>query len=1035
MKPVKLLLCALLASQVVGAQMPRWLDPELFEVQREPMRSSFIVYPSAGEVLYVNDFRSSPLYRSIGGEWSFHWAETIAERPEEFYRADFDDSSWGTMPVPGLWELNGYGDPVYTNIPYPWHKFFADNPPYVPVEQNHVGSYRREIEIPADWRGRDIFVHIGSATSNLTLWVNGREVGYSEDSKLEAEFDITRYVKFGEKNLLAMQIMRWCDGSYLEDQDFWHMTGIGRDCYIYSRDKRRMTDIKLTPDLTNGCTDGVLDIDITATRGVKSVALHLTDAEGNTLCRRECAVAGGRVATRFEVDNPRKWSAEEPNLYRLTVEASDGRRTVEATGFNVGFRKVEIAGGQLLVNGQPIYIKGVNRHEMNPNTGYYQTREDMMRDIETIKRLNFNAVRTCHYPNDPLWYDLCDIYGIYLVDEADIESHGMGYGDKTLAVREDYLAAHLVRNRRMVMRDYNHPSIIIWSMGNEAGNGTNFYKCYDWIKSYDKSRPVQYERAGTDSNTDIYCPMYAGYDYCQRYASGNPSRPLIQCEYAHAMGNSLGGFKEYWDLVRKYPAYQGGFIWDFADQALAYRDPDSGKLTYRYGGDYNERDASDGNFNCNGVVAPNRDWHPGAYEVKYQQRNILSRDRDAGSGTVEIFNENFFIDLSKYRLRWQLLVDGSAAMCGTVENIDAAPQTAAIVTLGYTADDVAALSGDEILLDLSYTLKRSDGLIEAGYEVAHDQIALKAYDTEAHFHTAAAAAVSASDTAGTPRIDSRTVAGDRFRVTFDADGFISDYEYDGTKMLCSALRPNFYRAPVDNDEGAKNNPSHNWFAWRNVSLQLQSFDMAAEGECVVVTAAYLIAETGAALDMTYRICPDGEVIATESMTADKSRTDIKKLMRFGMTMSMPPMFDVVEFYGAGAFENYCDRLSGARIGHYVQSVDEQFYPLYVRPQESGTHCALRWWQIRDSAGRGLEIRSDTLFSASATPYSPESIDLMSASAAKHFTELQPDGRTYVNFDLKQQGVGCVNSWNAMPREEYTLPYGDYRFTFMLCPLR
>ncbi|MDE6139647.1 MAG: DUF4981 domain-containing protein [Alistipes sp.] len=1028
MKPAKLLLCALLICTSATAQTERWLDPNIFEVGRLPMRSSFIVYPTVDEVQYISDFRSSPQYRSIGGVWQFHWADTPAEQPEMFYRPGFDTSSWGTMPVPGMWEMNGYGDPVYTNIPYPWHKFFADNPPYVPVEQNHVGSYLREIEVPAEWKGRDIFVHIGSATSNLTLWVNGREVGYSEDSKLEAEFDITRYVKCGEKNLFAMRIMRWCDGSYLEDQDFWHMTGIGRDCYIYSRDKRRMTDIKLTPDLVNGCTDGLLDIEIGTTRGIRSVALRLVDSEGNTICERNCPVDGGSVKTRFEVAAPRKWSAEEPNLYRLSVAASDGKQIVEATGFNVGFRKVEIAGGQLLVNGRPIYIKGVNRHEMNPNTGYYLTREDMVNDIETIKRLNFNAVRTCHYPNAPLWYDLCDIYGIYLVDEADIESHGMGYAERTLAAREDYLAAHLARNQRMVMRDYNHPSIIIWSMGNEAGNGHNFYKCYEWIKSYDKSRPVQYERAETDFDTDIYCPMYAGYDYCRQYASGNPSRPLIQCEYAHAMGNSLGGFKEYWDLVRKYPAYQGGFIWDFADQALAYRDPATGILTYRYGGDYNEYDASDGTFNCNGVVAPNRDWHPGAYEVKYQQRNILTRDHDVRNGRVEIFNENFFIDLSKYRLHWQLLVDGAAAMSGTVEHLDVAPQQTAVVSLGYTAADIDALAGDEILLDLSYTLKRRDALLQAGYEVAYDQIEVKSCDMAAHFGATAAEA-------GALRLDSHTVTGDRFRVEFGSDGFIAGYRYDGIEMLCSALRPSFYRAPVDNDDGARHNTSHNWFAWRNVEPQLQSFAIDREGSDIVATAAYIIVETGAALEMTYRICPGGEVIATESMTADKSRTDIKKLMRFGMTMAMPSMFDTVEFYGAGPFENYCDRLSGARIGHYVQSVDEQFYPLYVRPQESGTHCALRWWQIRDSAGRGLEIRSDKHFSASAIPYSPESIDIMSPVSAKHFPELEKDGCTYVNFDLKQQGVGCVNSWNALPREEHTLPYDDYRFTFMLRPLR
>lgn len=1028
------LLCALLAGSAAQAQNERWLDPELFEVNRAPMRSSFIVYPSADEVRYENDFASSPQYRSIGGEWSFHWAETIAEQPEAFYRTDFDDSSWATMPVPGLWELNGYGDPVYTNVPYPWHKFFNDNPPYVPVEQNHVGSYRREIEIPAEWQGRDIFIHIGSATSNLTLWVNGREAGYSEDSKLEAEFDITRLVKCGKKNLIAMNIMRWCDGSYLEDQDFWRLSGIGRDCYIYARDKRRLADVKLTPDLVNGYTDGVLDIDITTTRGIDRVALHLTDAEGNIVREQSCPASKGRVKTRFEVDSPRKWSAEEPNIYRLSVEAIAGGEVVEATGFNVGFRKVEIEGGQLLVNGKPVYIKGVNRHEMNPNTGYYLTREDMIRDIEIIKQLNFNAVRTCHYPNAPIWYDLCDIYGIYLVDEADIESHGMGYGEKSLAHREDFRAAHLERDRRMVLRDYNHPSIIVWSLGNESGNGDNFYRCYDWVKSYDKSRPVQYERAGLERNTDIFCPMYVDYARCESYLSGNPSKPLIQCEYAHAMGNSLGGFKEYWDLIRRYPAYQGGFIWDFADQALAYRDPLTGKLTYRYGGDYNDRDASDGNFNCNGVVAPDRTWHPGAYEVKYQQRNILSSEADVRNGRVNIFNENFFVDLSKYRLDWQLLADGKAEMSGTVERLDIAPQQTATVELGYTAADIDALRGDEIILDLSYKLKRRDMLLEAGYEVAHEQIAIRTCDPATHFEAALAAAAEGSTRVGELRIAERAVTGDSFAATFDDNGFLASYTCRGCEILSRPLRPNFYRAPVDNDYGARHNDGHNWFVWRNAELQLQSFTISERQGTAVVEAKYLIPQTGAALDMTYRIYPSGEVAVTENMTADKSRGDIKKLLRFGMTMAMPEMFDRVEFYGAGPHENYCDRLSGALIGHYSQSVDGQFHHSYVRPQESGTHSLLLWWRICDSSGRGFEILSDALFSASATPYAPESIDALSPTAAQHPSELTKSSATHVNFDLKQQGVGCIDSWGALPREEHTIPYDDYQFDFLLRPI-
>ena len=1031
---------AVLVAVSASAKGERWQNPELFEVNREPMRSSFIVYPSVNDNMYVNDYSTSPQYRSIGGIWSFNWVENADKAPALFYRPDFDDSSWGTMPVPGIWELNGYGDPVYTNTPYPWHKFFKNNPPYVPVEQNHIGSYRRMIEVPAEWAGKDIFVHIGSATSNVTLWINGREVGYSEDSKLEAEFDITRYVKPGEENLFAMRIYRWCDGSYLEDQDFWRLSGIGRDCYIYARDKRRISDVKITPDLVNDYQDGRLDVKVSVTKGVKSVRFTLTDAAGNEVANRNCAVAKGGVATVFEVSAPKKWSAEEPNLYRLAVEASDGDDVIEATGFHVGFRKVEIRDAQLLVNGKPIYIKGVNRHEMNPNTGYYVTREDMIRDLELMKKLNFNAVRTCHYPDTPLWYDLCDIYGIYLVDEGNIESHGMGYGEETLAKRADYAAAHLIRDQRMVLRDYNHPSVIIWSLGNESGNGENFYKCYDWIKAYDKSRPVQHEQASTNYkeqqyNSDIQCPMYASYrwceDYCRNMAHHKWKRPLIQCEYAHAMGNSLGGFKEYWDLVRKYPNYQGGFIWDFADQALAYRDPESGKLIYRYGGDYNDRDASDDSFCCNGVVAANRTPNPGAYEVKYQLRNIHTSAVDVRNGKVSVFNENFFIDLSKYYMEWSISADGRKVLSGRVENIDVEPQASGEVKLGYDAADIDALKADEIMLDVVYRLKSCDGLLEAGYDVAHDQIAIKSYDPESRFDVPAKS--------GNIALNGRCVSGDGFAVTFGDDGFVKSYRFHSTELLREPLRPEFYRAMTENDYGVRKGSNRSvyesWLKWRDVVLKLRKFDASLQGATVEVSAVYDIDNMGAEVTLHYVIAADGSIKVAESMKADKENKLAPYIMRFGMKMAMPDSFDIVEFYGAGPHETYCDRVSGAIIDHYVQSVDEQLYPYYARPQESGTHCDLRWWRIRDTAGRGFEILSDKFFSASAVPYPMEQLDSNSADYRKHFPELEKDGNVYVNFDMKNMGLGCETSWGRLPRPEYMLPYGDYNFNFIIRPLR
>ena len=1031
-------LCAVATVAAVSAQGERWQNPAVFEKDRAPMRSSFIVYPQPSEKMFVNEFAHSPQYRSIGGMWDFFWNESAEKLPANFFRKDFDASGWDRMPVPGLWELNGYGDPIYVNVGYAWRSFYKNNPPYVPVEHNHVGSYRREISVPAEWKGKDVFLHIGSATSNVTLWVNGSEVGYSQDSKLEAEFDITKYVEFGAENLLAMRIYRWCDGSYLEDQDFWRLSGIGRDCYIYARDKRRMTDVKITPDLVNGYADGTLDVNVSVTKGVKSVVMTLADGCGTTVAEQRVAVSKGAAKHCFEVPAPKKWSAEEPNLYRLTVTATDGNSPIESAGFHVGFRKVEIKNAQLLVNGQPVLIKGANRHEMNPNTGYYVTREDMERDIAIMKQMNINAVRTCHYPNSPLWYDLCDIYGLYVVDEGNIESHGMGYEDETLAKNPLYTAAHLARDQRMVLRDYNHPSVVIWSLGNEAGNGENFFKCYDWIKAYDHSRPVQFEQATSRhndgfSNSDVQCPMYADYEYAEEYVTNNPKRPFIQCEYAHAMGNSLGGFKEYWDLIRKYPNYQGGFIWDFVDQALAWRTDECVKPVYRYGGDFNSFDATDENFNCNGIIAADREWHPGGYEVKYQHRNIHTTAVDARSGKVNVYNENFFIDLSKYRMNWSILVDGKAAMTGVVENLNVAPQHTAGIQLGYTADDVAALGDGEKILHVSYVLKKRDALLDAGFEVAFDQMTIEAYDSAAHF------AAGCCPTTGAPVIEDNTVRGDNFTITFGEDGFISSYVYCGTEMLSEALKPNFYRAPTDNDWGASGSPwkekRHGWYEWRNAEFEKISFETSAEGCKVTAAAEYKIPSTGAHVTMTYEIDGSGAVKVREAMTADKSNKKARYLMRYGMKMAMPAMFDKIEFYGAGPQESYCDRLSGYPVGRYTQSVDEQVHTGYVRPQESGTHSALRWWRVFDNGGRGFEIISDLLFSASAMPYAIEQCDMSLEATPRHFPEVEKMDKTYVAFDLKQQGLGCVTSWGDLPREEYLIPYDDYCFEFIIRPLR
>ena len=549
----QLLSCCLaalgLTTAIQAQNFNEWKDPEVNSVNRSAMHTNYFAYASADEAK-AGSKEDSQNFMTLNGLWKFNWVRNADARPTNFYQTSFNDKGWDNIKVPAVWELNGYGDPIYVNVGYAWRNQFQNNPPLVPTENNHVGSYRKEIVLPADWKGKDIFAHFGSVTSNMYLWVNGRYVGYSEDSKLEAEFDLTNYLKPG-KNLIAFQVFRWCDGSYLEDQDFFRYSGVGRDCYLYARDKKRIQDIRVTPDLDSQYKDGTLNIAIDM-KGSGTVALDLTDAQGKSVATADLK-GSGKLNTTINVANPAKWTAETPNLYTLTATLKNGSTVTEVIPVKVGFRKIELTGGQILVNGQPVLFKGADRHEMDPDGGYVVSLERMIQDIKVMKQLNINAVRTCHYPDDNRWYDLCDQYGLYVVAEANVESHGMGYGDKSLAKNPIYAKAHMERNQRNVQRGYNHPSIIFWSLGNEAGMGPNFEHCYTWIKNEDKTRAVQYEQAGTSEFTDIFCPMYYDYNNCIKYCEGNIDKPLIQCEYAHAMGNSQGGFKEYWDITPNYP--------------------------------------------------------------------------------------------------------------------------------------------------------------------------------------------------------------------------------------------------------------------------------------------------------------------------------------------------------------------------------------------------------------------------------------------------------------------------------------------------
>ena len=1019
------------------ADVPVWQNPHVNQQNRLPMRSTFYLFPSAeyargdgyDEVLQGDFFKDNLFYNSLAGRWKFHWTKDAESCPQDFYTVGFDDSAWDEIPVPGIWEMNGYGDPVYLNIGYAWRGNAPTVPPTVPVKDNHTGSYRTTFYVDHDWRGKDVFIHFGSVTSCLELWINGKRVGYSEDSKLEAEFDITPYIDFGDKgNLLAARVMRWCDGTYLEDQDFWRMSGIARDVYIYARDRKRMQDWLVTADLADDYKTGVLSVQASFTHGVRSAEFSLWDGERLVERKSVRPDAAGGAACTFTVENVGQWSAESPYLYKLTAEVRDGRRITEATVQSVGFRKVEMRGGKLLVNGKPILIKGVNRHEMSPDKGYVVSRHDMLRDIRIMKDLNINAVRTCHYPNDPLWYEMCSRYGLYVVDEADVESHGMGYGKESLAHRADYLDAHLERNRRMVLRDKNHPCIIIWSMGNEAGFGENFKQVYSWIKGFDKTRPVQYERAGLNPETDIYCPMYPSYDYARKYSESDPGRPLIMCEYAHAMGNSVGGLKEYWDMIRLYPKFQGGFIWDFADQALCRRSED-GKQMFTYGGDYNSYDPSDGNFNCNGVVASDRKLHPHAYEVAYQYRPLHTFAHDALRGKVKVFNENFFVGTDNYRLRWRLEADGDSIRGGCVESFDIAPQSSAVIDLGYDATPYVQ-GGKEVTLTVFYLQKEPSEAYDCPTVkyVAYDQIRLSDYDF---------AASSALDRSGDKVNISRSeenisVSGESWNVVFDAgSGFMYRYVVGGKDYLSEPLAPCFARACTDNDLGAGLDTKY--MTWRRPHFRLLNIDASMDGACAVVRADYAVEGTAARLSITYTVNPKGEVGVCQDMQAGKNEK-LPPLFRFGMRFAMPLRYSTLSYYGLGPWENYADRESSALLSRYVQSVGEQYHYGYVRPQESGTKCGLRSWAVTDRNGAGLEIVAPTEFSASALYHSLEELDCDSQQTVKHSCELSNDRENvYVHVDLRQMGVGCVNSWGALPLDKYMLPYGDYRFEYVIRP--
>ncbi len=1044
-------------NKTVAIQQPtftEWHDLQVNEINRLPLHTLHFAYdpndfPGTGAE-YL-DKKQSMNYMSLDGTWKFNWVANADQRPTDFYKTDLDDSKWKNIQMPGNWEMLGYGQPEYVNVGFAWRGHFDQQPPAVPTKDNHVGSYRREINIPANWDGKRVIAHFGSVTSNIYLYVNGKFAGYAEDSKVAAEFDITPFLKKG-KNLIAFQSFRWCDGSWCEDQDFWRLSGPARENYLYARSKdHRLLDVRVETELKNNYKDGALNI-TAKLQGNTLAYFGLYDPDGKeVIVTGTDNVRNGVAKYQLRVKNVRKWSAETPNLYTLVVSPIQNGgmySPYEIIQVKVGFRKVEIKNKQLLVNGQPVLLKGANRHEMDPDEGYNVSEKRMIQDIMMMKRLNINAVRTCHYPDDPRWYDLCDKYGLYVVAEANQESHGFQYGDDAAAKKPEFAKQIMERNQHNVSMFYNHPSIITWSLGNETVMGDNFIQAYKWIKSQDKTRPVQYEQARRGEGTDIFCPMYYPVAASEKYAKDpNSPMPLIQCEYNHTMGNSGGNLSDYWNLIRKYPILQGGFDWDFVDQALHRKivkpmsilpykmnNEELRKIEYTYGGDYNKYDPSDNNFNCNGIIGPDRQLNPHAYEVAYQYQNIWAKMVNAETGEVSVHNENFFRDLSNYALAWSLEEDGVETQNGTIADLDVAAQQTKNFTIPY---DKSKIKGKEVFLNIDFRLKEAEPLLTAGQVMAYAQLPVVAKQACSGDCSKMLAQGHGKKKMKLAAKKDNVVAVTTPNLTFKVDrstGLISEYAYNGKSMLGEGgtLKPNFWRAPTDNDMGA--GLQKKFKVWKNPQMNLKNIDVKKDKKTntVTIVTSFDMPEVQGQMDITYLVFANtGAVKVTEDFKATEG-AKVSDMFRFGMLLQMPYSMEKSTYYGRGPIENYSDRKDCMRIAIYNDDADNQYFP-YIRPQESGTKSDIRWWKQTDATGLGLQVKSCAPFYASALHFDTEELDDGDEKEQRHSFDLKKSKFTNLFLDAAHMGVGGENSWGAWPLEKYRVHYGNKTFNFVLIP--
>ena len=1013
---------------------PHWENPEIVGINKMLPHSTMIPYPDERSAL-ERDGKASPFVEVLNGYWKFNWVNRPDSRPVNFYETGFDDSSWDEVKVPSNWELEGYGVPIYVNWAY---EFTGEpEPPYIPKDHNPVGSYRTKFSIPEEWGGKQVILHFGAVKSAMYVWVNGEKVGYSQGSKLPAEFNITEYVETGE-NLLAVEVYRWSDGSYLECQDFWRISGIERDVFLYARNNLHIYDYFLRAGLVNKYRDGLFNLDVvlsnpsgkTEKKYLLEVIVYDRDETILSFSKEKIRLRGGdKEMFHFESEilNPRKWSAETPELYDLVMNVKDEGGVVKETiAKRFGFRTSEVKDGQFLFNGKPILLKGVNRHEHDPETGHVISEQSMIEDILLMKQHNINAVRTSHYPNHPRWYELCDEYGLYVIDEANIESHGMGYDpDKTLGNNPAFMKAHLERVQRMVERDKNHTCIVIWSMGNEAGDGVNFDTCFNWIKDRDPSRPVQYERAELRHNTEIHCPMYAGPGYLEKYASEKRDRPLILCEYSHAMGNSNGNLKEYWDIIKKYDQLQGGFIWDWVDQGLLKRDKD-GEEYFAYGGDFGPPGTpSDSNFCINGLVHPDRIPHPALTEVKKIYQYITFEALDLDKGLIAVNNEYDFKDLDDVEITWMLTGNGRVMGQGKITSPEILP--------GETMEYYLKLPGLEPEPGIEYFLnlsaRRYDPrvMMAQSPELASEQFRMPWFVEQQPVDPKGMLEIIWSKNRKKVRI-----TGIGIDIEFDTlTGLMTGYRYSGKQFLTRGIFPNFWRAPTDNDFG--NRMPERCNIWKRASLKWQVRNFSVEKLTpheIRVRVQYWLDGINNEYEVLYAILGTGEVVVKTML--DTGAKELPELPRYGVTMRIREDYSQVEWLGRGPHENYQDRNASAYVGMYKSTVGDLYFP-YIRPQETGTRTDVRWISLTDDEGTGIMVSGMPVVSVSALPYSIDDLDY-TVSANKHTVDLERNDFIELNIDLEQMGVGGNDSWGAKPLPEYRLPEGKYQLFFRLIPI-